>query len=86
MQFQVCIYHKLLQPCQPFLNHNSVRWLDTGKPDHTDVEFEIEFSVSNPLVAQAVRVVFDDVSRQQVKAFEARCKKVNTYQHSQQIA
>jgi len=47
-----------------------------GKPDHTAVDFTVEFGVSNSLLQSAVDVVFNDVTRQQVKAFEARCRKI----------
>ena len=38
------------------------------------VDFEIDFQVRDPMHAAAVRVVFDDVAKSQIQAFEKRCK------------
>ena len=49
---------------------------DTGLPasDGVVVDFEIDFEVKEPMHAAAVSVVFDDVARSQIQAFEARCR------------
>lgn len=40
---------------------------------HTKVEFEVEISVSNPLIAAALDGSLENVAKQQVAAFEKRC-------------
>ena len=40
------------------------------------VDFEIDFEVRDPLHAAAVSVVFDDVARSQIQAFEKRCRQL----------
>eukprot|EP00617_Octactis_speculum_P008087 CAMPEP_0185780276 /NCGR_PEP_ID=MMETSP1174-20130828/98597_1 /TAXON_ID=35687 /ORGANISM="Dictyocha speculum, Strain CCMP1381" /LENGTH=453 /DNA_ID=CAMNT_0028469777 /DNA_START=132 /DNA_END=1493 /DNA_ORIENTATION=+ len=52
------------------------RWTFKESSPHsaaTDVEFEIEFEVKNPMIASAVSTFFEDAARQQVQAFKARC-------------
>ena len=40
------------------------------------VDFEIDFEVKDPMHAAAVSVVFDDVARSQIQAFEKRCRQL----------
>lgn len=51
---------------------------DTGIPasDGVVVDFEIDFEVKEPMHAAAVSVVFDDVARSQIQAFEKRCRQL----------
>lgn len=51
---------------------------DTGLPasDGVVVDFEIDFEVKEPMHAAAVSVVFDDVARSQIQAFEKRCRQL----------
>jgi hypothetical protein len=47
-----------------------------GKPGHTHVNFGVEFGFSSSVMSQVIQMVINDVSKLQVKAFEARCLKV----------
>ena len=40
------------------------------------VDFEIDFHVRDPMHAAAVSMVFDDVAKSQINAFEKRCKQL----------
>ncbi|KAG5189513.1 hypothetical protein JKP88DRAFT_156212, partial [Tribonema minus] len=42
----------------------------------TYLSFDVEFEVKNPIAATAVNAFFEDVTQQQVKAFERRCKQL----------
>jgi coenzyme Q-binding protein COQ10 len=42
----------------------------------TNLNFDVEFKVKNPIAATAVNAFFEDVTQQQVKAFERRCKQL----------
>ena len=44
--------------------------------DGVVVDFEIDFEVKDPMHAAAVSVVFDDVARSQIQAFEKRCRQL----------
>jgi len=44
--------------------------------DGVIVDFEIDFEVKDPMHAAAVSVVFDDVARSQIQAFEKRCRQL----------
>ena len=44
--------------------------------DGVIVDFEIDFAVRDPMHAAAVGVVFDDVARSQIQAFEKRCRQL----------
>jgi coenzyme Q-binding protein COQ10 len=49
----------------------------TGLPaEGVIVDFEIDFEVKDPMHAAAVSVVFDDVARSQIQAFEKRCRQL----------
>jgi len=70
----------------------TTRWsfspLDEGGGDGADdgsglppsegvvVDFAIDFEVRDPMHAAAVSVVFDDVARSQIQAFEKRCRQL----------
>lgn len=42
----------------------------------TNVEFEVEINVSNPIISTALDVSLEEVAKQQVAAFEKRCYEV----------
>jgi len=47
-----------------------------GMDDGVIVDFEIDFEVKDAMHAAAVSVVFDDVAKSQIQAFEKRCKQL----------
>eukprot|EP00567_Pseudictyota_dubia_P014467 CAMPEP_0197448504 /NCGR_PEP_ID=MMETSP1175-20131217/17735_1 /TAXON_ID=1003142 /ORGANISM="Triceratium dubium, Strain CCMP147" /LENGTH=127 /DNA_ID=CAMNT_0042980279 /DNA_START=224 /DNA_END=607 /DNA_ORIENTATION=+ len=48
-----------------------------------DVEFEVEMSVSDPIIVTALDKVMEEVAGSQVSAFEKRCKEVHFTSHTQ---
>jgi coenzyme Q-binding protein COQ10 len=49
------------------------RFEPTGHSNETKVQFEIDFKVNSVMHAQVVGLVFEEVSRLQIGAFESRC-------------
>jgi ribosome-associated toxin RatA of RatAB toxin-antitoxin module len=48
----------------------------TGSLPSCDVEFEVQMTVSDPMISQVLDKVLEQVAGRQVRAFEERCKEI----------
>ncbi len=57
-------------------NNNTETYTRNRMSPMTNVEFEVEISVSDPIISVALEASLEEVAKQQVNAFEKRCFEV----------